>query len=264
MDNYRTYGPPPYTIAVVHGGPGAAGEMAPVARELASGCGVLEPLQTALSVAGQVEELKAVLVENTKLPVTLIGYSWGAWLSLILAASHPSGVRKLILVSSGPFEEKYVASLQETRLKRLGEEGRTEFQSAINLLDNPASKDRDAALARLGALTARTDAYDAIPHEPNETDLVDGSGDIFHSVWKEAAELRRTGKLMEYARQVRCPVAAIHGEYDPHSAEGVQKPLSAALKDFRFHLLEHCGHTPWMEKQAREVFYRTLKDELQS
>lgn len=225
--------------------------------------GVLEPLQTAESVAGQVEELTTVLEENGNLPITLIGYSWGAWLSIIAAANHPSFAKKLILVSSGPFKEEFVPRLQETRLSRLSEGERAEFQSAINLLDNPASGDKSTALARLGELTAKTDEYDPMPHETNETDLVGAPGDIFHNVWKKAAELRKSGKLMDFVRQVRCPVVAIHGDYDPHPAEGVQEPLSAALKDFRFHLLEHCGHTPWLERQAREAFYKIVNDELE-
>ncbi len=57
MKNLRKYGKAPFAIVVVHGGPGARGEMAPVARELSTHGGVLEPLQTATSVEGQVEEL---------------------------------------------------------------------------------------------------------------------------------------------------------------------------------------------------------------
>ena len=34
MKNYRTWGNAPFTVAVIHGGPGVAGEMAPVADEL--------------------------------------------------------------------------------------------------------------------------------------------------------------------------------------------------------------------------------------
>ncbi len=37
MKNLRTYGAAPFGIAVVHGGPGAPGQMAPVARERARG-----------------------------------------------------------------------------------------------------------------------------------------------------------------------------------------------------------------------------------
>src|SRR5712692_10060037 len=54
MQNLRLYGQSPFTVAVLHGGPGAPGTMAPVARELATEWGVLEPLQTADSLDGQV------------------------------------------------------------------------------------------------------------------------------------------------------------------------------------------------------------------
>ena len=262
MKNVRTYGREPFRIAVIHGGPGAAGEMAPVARELAPGRGILEPLQTAASVTGQVEELKTTLEEKGDLPITLIGYSWGAWLSLLLTANHPACVKKVVLIGCGPLEEKYVPRLQETRLSRLSEAERTDFQAALKGLSDSAAGDKDSALEQLGALAAKTDSLDPVFHGSNEQGLVDAAGDVFHNVWKEAAEMRRNGKLLEFVKQVRCPVVAIHGDYDPHPAEGVQEPLSAALKDFRFHLLEHCGHTPWMERQAREAFYRTLANEL--
>jgi len=35
------------------------------------------------------------------------------------------------------------------------------------------------------------------------------------------------------------------------------------VKDFLSHLLKHCGHQPWYEKEAREPFYALLKQELQ-
>ena len=47
--NLRTYGMPPFDVAVLHGGPGTAGGMAPLARELALRHGVLEPLQTSIA-----------------------------------------------------------------------------------------------------------------------------------------------------------------------------------------------------------------------
>ena len=57
----RTYGHPATSVAVIHGGPGAAGEMTPVARELSADRGVLEPLQTAATLRGQIDELRAGL-----------------------------------------------------------------------------------------------------------------------------------------------------------------------------------------------------------
>lgn len=259
MKNLRQYGRAPFTIAVIHGGPGAPGEMAPVARELASGWGVLEPLQTAASIEGQIEELKTVLRKNADAPVTLIGYSWGAWLSFMLVANYPAIAKKLILVGSGAFEEKYVARIQEARLRRLSEEERIEFKSTMKMLQDPTVEDKGVAFAQLGALASKADAYDPIAYESEVTDY---QVDIFESVWAEAAELRRTGKLLELGKHIKCPVVTIHGDYDPHPAEGIRKPLSAVLKDFRFILLENCGHTPWIERRAKDEFYRILKEEL--
>ncbi|MDP2660017.1 MAG: alpha/beta hydrolase [Dehalococcoidia bacterium] len=116
MENLRKYGSRRLSVAVIHGGPGAPGEMAPVARELSQLWGVLEPLQTEASLEGQVGELKGVIERYADLPVTLVGFSWGAMLSFICGALHPSLVKKLILVGSPPFEEKYATRILETRL----------------------------------------------------------------------------------------------------------------------------------------------------
>lgn len=257
MRNLRKYGKPPFAVVVVHGGPGADGEMAPVARELASGCGILEPIQTAASLEGQIEELKTVLERNGDLPVTLVGFSWGAWLSFIFAAYYPAFVRELILIGSGPYEEKYAARIQETRLNRLSEEERAEVKSLIDVLDNPEAEDKSSAFARFGVLFSKADAYDSM----HESEIIDCRADIFQSVWKDAVELRRSGRLLKLGKHIKCPVVAIHGDYDPHPAEGVQKPLSGILKSFRFVLLKNCGHMPWIEQEAMEEFFQILKEE---
>jgi len=259
MQNLRIYGEAPFNVAVIHGGPGTAGEMAPVARELASNWGVLEPLQTKASLEGQIEELKTVLEKHGDLPVSLIGFSWGAWLSYLVSAHYPSLVKKLILIGSGPFEEKYAERIQRTRLNRLSEKERIEVISLYEDLDNPEVENKSTAFSRFGALFSKADAYNPIM---DESEVIDYDPNIFQSVWKDAAELRRSGQLLKFGRKIKCSVVAIHGDYDPHPAEGVQKPLSATLKSFRFILLTNCGHKPWIERQARDEFYRILKEEL--
>ena len=256
MKNLRIYGNKPFTIAVLHGGPGASGEMAPVARELSSIRGVLEPLQTAASLDGQVRELREVLKENADLPITLVGWSWGAWLGFIFAARHHSSVKKLILVASAPFEEKYAANIMQTRLNRLKEGERAEALSLVKALNDPAIEDKDTPLARFGELISRADSYDPLPYD---SELLECRFDIYRNVWEEASEMRSSGRLLELGKKIRCPVIAIHGGYDPHPYEGVKTPLSHILKDFRFILLEHCGHRPWVERAARDRFYKVLK-----
>jgi pimeloyl-ACP methyl ester carboxylesterase len=259
MENLRIYGEPPFTVAVLHGGPGAPGYMAPVARELSLKWGVLEPLQTASTVEGQVQELKAILQKNADLPVCLIGSSWGAWLGFILSARFPELVRKLILIGSGAFEEKYAIGIMDNRLARLSEEERGEAYFLMDALIDPEIFNKDELMARFGKLCTKADAFDPLTLETEEIKV---QYDIYNSVWTEAWGLRKNGTLMDLGEKIECPVVAVHGDSDPHPAEGVRKPLSKVLKNFRFILLEKCGHYPWLEKYAQDEFFKILKAEL--
>ena len=80
--------------------------------------------------------------------------------------------------------------------------------------------------------------------------------------WPEAAELRRSGELLEQVKLISCPVIAIHGDYDPHPIDGIREPLESALDDFRIVVLEKCGHYPWIERYARDRFFELLRQEL--
>lgn len=259
FENPKKYGTPPFSIAVIHGGPGAAGEMAPVARELAKGSGVLEPLQTATTLQGQVAELKFLLEKWADRPVTLIGFSWGAWLSFLTAVHFPELIKKLILVGSGPFEEKYVAEIMETRLSRLNESEKSELKNILKKLESTKIRNQQLLMERLGILTRKADSFKPIKIE---SEVVTLQADIFQQVWQEASQMRRSGELLSLGEKIVCPVVVIHGDYDPHPFAGVQQPLSRILKDFKFVLLENFGHKPWIEKQARDKFYQILKNEL--
>lgn len=261
MRNPRTYGDAPYGIAVIHGGPGAPGEMAPVAEELSATYGVLEPIQTRRTVEEQVEELKDILKDNAVLPVTLIGFSWGAMLSFIFAAGNPSVVKKLILVGSAVFEDRYAADIMKTRLGRLSEQERTRLDHLSEALKDPANLEKNADFARLGELLSKADSCDPLFQK---SEAIECHYDIYENVWKEAAEMRSSGDLIGMGGRIKCPVVAIHGDYDPHPAEGVEIPLSGVLNDFRFILLERCGHRPWYERHAKERFYAILKSELKN
>jgi pimeloyl-ACP methyl ester carboxylesterase len=85
---------------------------------------------------------------------------------------------------------------------------------------------------------------------------------IYRSVWPEAAEWRKTGKLLELARSICCSVVAIHGVEDPHPAAGVEIPLSAVLSDFKMLRINRCGHYPWLEVHGRERFFEWLRSVL--
>lgn len=257
MVKLRKHGKAPYGVAVVHGGPGATGAMAPVAEVLSETIGVLEPLQTAGTVAGQVEELHEALKEAGG-PVVLTGHSWGAWLSWILASEHPEAVRELVLVGAGPFEERYAAGITVTRLERLSVRDRKRAMVLLNSLGGPSSSMTDEDMGEFGRLMSKADSFDPVREECK----LPVSKDIFLSVSAEATGLRWSGRLLEMGRRIECPVLAIHGDHDPHPYVGVKEPLSKVLTDFRFVLLKECGHEPWSEKRARDAFFDVLMNEM--
>lgn len=260
MRNYRKHSDPPYTIVLVHGGPGAPGEMKPVAQELSPSFGVLEPLQTANSIEGQILELKDVIEKGANSPVILVGWSWGAWLAYLTAAKYPEIVKKLILVSSGPFEASYAGQIMPTRMGRLSLEERAEVENIFLQLKRG---DVDSTtILRLGELMDTTDNYKLIANKlKNDLPF---QPDIYQKVWSEAEGLRQSDELLKQGHRITCPVVAIHGDYDPHPWEGVKEPLPKVIDDFRFELLHHCGHRPWFEQEAKEAFYELLKKQLAS
>ena len=260
MENVRRYGQAPYTIAVVHGGPGAPGDMAPVAREMSITYGVLEPLQTQTTLQGQIEELTAVLQGNADQPTTLIGHSWGAMLSYIVTAQNPDLIKKLVLIGSGVFDEQYAAAIMDTRLSRLTDDERGAFGSMLSQLNSPSVKDKNAVFEKFGVLMSKADSFDPMPHD---SDVIEYQYHMFNSVWPDARDLRASGKLLALGMQIKCPVVAIHGDYDPHPAEGIKKPLSNMLSDFRFITIDKCGHYPWYERHAKDAFFNVLRQELE-
>ena len=126
----------------------------------------------------------------------------------------------------------------------------------IKTLNDPAIGDKKPPMARLGKLISKADSNDPLPHK---SEILECQYDIYQNVWEQARKLRSSGNLLEFGGKIQCPVIAIHGDYDPHPSEGIYEPLSRIVKDFRFILLEKCGHYPWIERSARDKFYNILK-----
>lgn len=254
----RIYGLPPFKTVILHGGPGAPGYMAPIAEEMSGDHGILEPFQSAESVNGQIQELREYLLQNAQIPIILIGHSWGSWLGFLFAARYPAMVGKLILVSAGPFEINYSDSILQTRLNRLSYGEKKIYDKLIGKWDFVNEHEQKSLLRKLGELMLKVDNVE--PDSLGNT-IIDYQPEIFKKVWNEASALRSSGALLEEGKKIKCPVVAIHGDYDPHPWQGIKEPLELILTDFEFFLLEKCGHDPWKEKQAREEFYRILRAE---
>jgi len=232
-----------------------------VAERLSDNFGVLEPYQHADTVAGELEELRSIIEDQCGVtPVTLLGHSWGAWLGFILAAEHPDLAGKLIMVGAGPFEERYSPRIAQIRLARLSAEERNEAaRLGESLAGSAVSRISSADFRRFGELMSGADSFDALDFDDSPSEYLP---EIYRPVWREACEMRRTGELLGFGRRITCPVAAIHGDHDPHPADGVRVPLTGVLSDFRFILLSRCGHYPWKERHAEKEFFDLITSEI--
>jgi pimeloyl-ACP methyl ester carboxylesterase len=262
MKNYRAYGHEPYKIVMVHGGPGALGDLGYVADKISSSFGVIEALQTKTTIAELIDEIIEIIDSQCSVPVTLVGHSWGAWLAYLMVAERSDLVSKLVLIGSGPFESDYAKQIESTRLARLDKEQCRLLEDLTREFYSKVTNDKDRLLAEIGSIIENADTY-----SPNNVD--DGSyrikivGDMFSGVWNEAEKLRSSGVLLDLASKLNCEVLVIHGEYDPHPVAGVIEPLKNRVEDFESVILAKCGHSPWKESFAHDKFFRTLMDAIQ-
>ncbi len=257
----RKYGEGPCEYVVVHGGPGAPGSVSSLARKLSETRTVLEPLQTATSVWGQVEELYQQIREHGKDRVFVLGHSWGAWLVYLLAYKHPETIRKAFLIGAGPFDAAYLPELQRRRLAALSPEEQKEYREMIELLKKP-SANSDRFLGRLGELAEKADNYCVEATEANSEWMVTIDGKQYQQVFTEAHRMREDGYFKRLATKIHCPIVIIHGKNDTTPAEGVIEPLKGAVRDLGWYVLNKCGHSPWKEKFAQEEFYKIVAREV--
>ncbi len=247
-------------VVVLHGGPGAPGSAAGLARALARDARVHEPWQrragsVPLTVAQHVADLREVAPEGA----ILVGHSWGAMLALSYAVEHGDRVGAVVLVGCGTYDEATRAIYRRRIDERRGPEGRArleELRRRLAAAADPASK--DALLAELGDLADRVMAYDPVPDPDSEgapPPDARGHDETWHDV------LRRQAEGLEPAAfaAIEVPVLMLHGDDDPHPGPETRDLLRRFLPRLEYRGFPRCGHVPWAERHAREPFLAALR-----
>jgi len=255
MKNIRYYGQPPYSIAVLHGGPGAPGTAAPIAKGLSDLGGTIEPLQSADTVLGQIEELNDQL-KTYDPPFVLVGHSWGALLAWIYASAYPKMVKHIILVSCPPFDDEYASEIMNNRMNNLESADREKAKELIGKMETSVLNDDEFNI--FGELMSKSDAYCEVDSLYEESPL-QIMPEVYEKVWAQAAAQRSNGELLNMAEKIECKISFIHGKQDPHPYEGIQDVLNEYGVDFEFILMDRCGHTPWKEKFKAKDFFNILR-----
>ncbi len=254
----RVYGTSGPYVILLHGGPGAAGYMAPVARELAGSFRVLEPFQRGsgreqLTVARHIADLDEVIKAycRDQKPI-IVGHSWGAMLALAYAAEHPGHAASLILIGCGTFDSAARDTLRATCKERMNES----FLHRIEQLPRKYS-DPDERLAAMGRLMQKIDSYKLIsPCEQIEK----CDARAHEESWQDMLRLQAEGIYPAAFAKINVPVIMMHGAYDPHPGQMIYAGLKRYLPELEYRQWDRCGHYPWLEKAVRDEFYAALRE----
>lgn len=212
----RHYGESGPLVIAIHGGPGAPGSVAPVARELADQFRVLEPFQrhagdAPLTVATHVADLHELVTAQDQAPA-IVGWSWGSMLALAYAAQWPESVARRVVINCGTFDEA----------------SRAVFQHAV--AEHPNAY-----------------FYDPITTNTEEREL-DERG--HEEAWGDMLRLQRDGIYPAAFAAIKAPVLMIHGSEDPHPGPMIRDCLRRYIAHLEYRELPRCSHYPWLERHA--------------
>jgi pimeloyl-ACP methyl ester carboxylesterase len=257
----RRYGDSGSVVAVLHGGPGAAGSVFGLAAPLGDEFRVLEPLQrradgvTPLTVARHVDDLAAVLDE----PALVVGWSWGAMLGLSFTVAHPELVRALVLVGCGTYDEASRAEYHRISVANLGADGPAmKAELVARLAAATTDEARDAIVAERGARADRAQAYDLLPDDPEEPPTrVDARG--HEETWADVMRLQADGIEPAAFAAITVPVLMLHGDHDPHPGASTRDVLRDQIPQLEYVELARCSHSPWRERHGRDPFFTALR-----
>ncbi len=83
---------------------------------------------------------------------------------------------------------------------------------------------------------------------------------ILNVVLERPAKNGVSFNLLKTFKKIKSNLFIIQGSDDPHPVKGVIQPLEENGVECETYILEKCGHSPFMEKHAKEKFYETLVD----
>ncbi|MEJ2693461.1 MAG: alpha/beta hydrolase, partial [Candidatus Thiodiazotropha sp.] len=78
--------------------------------------------------------------------------------------------------------------------------------------------------------------------------------------WRDMMRCQEEDVYPQAFAAIKGPVIMLHGDYDPHPGRMTRDTLRQTIPHLEYREFEKCGHTPWMERDAREDFLAVLSE----
>jgi pimeloyl-ACP methyl ester carboxylesterase len=255
----RHYGKAGPLVLVLHGGPAAVGDVAPVAKGISGPFQAVEPWQRGsgavpLTVARHIADLHELATDlGGDSPVAIVGHSWGAMLALCYAAAHPSKAGPIALVGCGTFDQAGRSRMQASIEERMDDD----LRDRIRRISTDATDPADLFIQTF-KLTRHIFDYDPIDPYADKEESEPFDLKAHDETWSDMRKLQDDGTYPKAFADIESPVLMLHGQYDPHPGKQIRDSLLPYLPQLEYHEYEDCGHSPWIEKSARTVFFSDI------
>ena len=260
MIRVRSHGASGAVVIVLHGGPAAAGEAAPIARALADSFRVFEPWQRGsedvpLTVARHVEDLHEVVeTASADFAPALVGESWGAMLALAYAAAHPDLAGPIVLIGCGTFDPASRQRMRETLDNRTDPDLKRRLDNLEEEIADPGKRAK-----KRRELTEKLYLFDPIESDSHQSDDAPFDLTAHTETWEDMLRLQAEGVYPAAFAAIKSPVLMLHGRHDPHPGQMIRASLERFLPQLEYRELDRCGHSPWLEKHVAEEFFAVLR-----
>jgi proline iminopeptidase len=239
-------------VLVLHGGPGADQRfLLPQMLHLAERFdtvfydqrgGGRSPASGDIDWRMHVEDLGAVVRELGLGPEpTIVGFSWGAVLTLLAAGHDVVRPRRMVLIDPAPITRAYRTEFEAEFARRQNDPLVTARRAALQASD---LRLRDPDAYREQAFALSVAGYFADPARARDLTPFRVMGRVQQSVWASLGDY----DIRALLPAVHGPALVIHGRQDPvplASSEDVAAGLHAKLV-----IIDDCGHCPYVEQPA--------------
>jgi pimeloyl-ACP methyl ester carboxylesterase len=178
-------------------------------------------------------------------------------LALAYAARHPDRSGPIVLVGCGTFNR----ASRDKMLWNLIERTDATLKKRLKVLDDESLPPEEWVKKRFELLAP---LYIYEPNGEASRQAMENLDVRAHrETWEDMVRLQEAAVYPAAFSAIESPVLMIHGEYDPHPGRMIRDSLKPYLPQLGYVELERCGHQPWLEKQAAEIFFKILNDWLE-
>ncbi|MBI5346683.1 MAG: alpha/beta fold hydrolase [Chlamydiae bacterium] len=256
-------------ILVIHGGPGLSQDyLLPQMARLGKnnlvifydqrGCGLSTGEINADSIRIETfrDDIEAIKKAFGYEKITVLGHSWGCFLAMKYATSHPESIDKLILLSSSPASSEEFSLFTKEFERRMAP-----YQDKLNAIKKTLefSKRDPTTVANYYRIMFRKYCYD--PQKANLLNLcmsqratINGLkvSDIF-----EQSLFSKPYNLHAQLKKINISTLIIHGDYDPIPYVTAQN-IHESIHNSKYILIKNCGHFPFIE--TPDELFKDLND----